>query len=122
MGTLQIDGDTVYLPSDADVSAPSQPWPLDERISLSSYKVIAPLSLLADGPIALALDGLSVNALRVQTNNPITMRITTAAGTTQVIPVDPLAVIVSLTVPITAIDFTRQSGVATEVVVSIGAT
>lgn len=40
-------------------------------------------------------------------------RLTSADGTTQSVPVDPLLAIVSLTVPITAIDLTRVSGAGT---------
>lgn len=51
-------------------------------------------------------------------------RITTTDGATQSIPIDPVGFLVSLSVPVTAIDLTRvaASGVTVRVRVALGAT
>lgn len=117
-GILSLDGSTVYAPSDDGVSAPSIPWPLNKRISLSLEKVVE-LSLTSDAPLAVALDGMTVNFLRVEATGKVDVTVVSADGTA-VIAVDDFLVLGSKSTPYTAITLTRAAGVATSVAVQIG--
>lgn len=94
---------------------------LSERVSLTN-KTVGKYALSADAAVPVELGGLSqVNVLIVKAKGgKVRVRITSADGALQSIPVDTLLVLVDLTVPITAIDLTRVAGVTTSVQVFLG--
>lgn len=119
-GILTVDGSTVYAPNDDSVSAPSIPWPLSKRLSLSLEKVIE-YTLATDAPVSVGLDGMTgVNIIRIEATGKIDVTLTSGDGTAQVIAVDDFLVLGSKSTPYTAIALTRAAGVATSVAVQIG--
>lgn len=96
--------------------------PLEERL-LVGAKVNQQVILAADAPYAPALlvaDGgpfaNGVNVLHVKTvGGKVRVRVTTSDGATQAFPVDSYLCLISESVAITAVDFTRVSGVSTTV-------
>lgn len=75
-----------------------------------------------DGALSVELGGLSaVNVLIVRTlGGKVRVRITSADGAQQSIPVDSLLVLVGQAVPVTAIDLTREPATSTQVQVFLG--
>lgn len=94
---------------------------LDEHLQLGK-KAISELSLDGDAPVTVDLCGMAVAHVVILRTNArhVTARVTSADGTTQSIPVNPLAVIISKNVPVTALDLTRAPGVSTTVNVFLG--
>lgn len=77
--------------------------------------------LSSDSPQTVALGAITnVNVLLLRATGKVRVRITSADGSTQSIPCDPRISIISLSVPITAIDLTRVTGVRTDVAVLLG--
>jgi hypothetical protein len=79
-----------------------------------------------DNPKAVSLGDLPSAAmmfLRVTSGGKVRARVTSADGAIQSVPVDPVGFLVSMSVPITAIDLTRVagSGVTVRVRFSLGA-
>lgn len=101
--------------------APAVGTSFDTRVQLSK-KHVDELSLSADPFQAVSLGGLSgVNVLIVSIpGGRATLRVTSAAGSQQLLPVEELLILCSFTVPLTAIDVQRVAGVATEVQVFLG--
>lgn len=118
-GILSFDGSTVYTPADDGVSAPTIPWPINKRIALSFEKVVE-LALTSDAPVVVALDGMTVNLLRIEATGKVDVTLTSADGSAQVIAVDDFLVLGSKSVAYTAVSLTRAAGVATTVAVQIG--
>ena len=78
-------------------------------------KQVTELDLTSDPVVAVALGG-SIHVLSVRTvGGRANIRITTAGGSTQVVPVDTLVVIVTDGYPITALDVQRETGVNVQV-------
>lgn len=95
--------------------------PFGEDVSLKR-KLVTEMTLLADAPAAVnfgALANAHVIYIRA-TGGKVKARITSADGATQAVPVDPHFSLVSLLVPVTAVDLTRQAGVSTSVSVFLG--
>lgn len=95
--------------------------PLDEGVSLlrslkSEYR------LSADAVQAVGLGPLTnVHVLIVRANGgKVRVRVTSADGVTQAIPVDPLLVLIANDVPITAVDLTRVANIETDVSIFLG--
>lgn len=103
--------------ADAELSAP-----LDEALSLKR-KSLVEMELTADSPAAVSFGGV-VNAhlliVKVLVGSEIRLRLTSAKGALQAIPVDGFIILFSGTTPITAIDVTRTAGVATTVEIVLG--
>lgn len=73
-------------------------------------------TLSTDSPVNVDLSGLSeAHYLTVRSSAKVRVRITSADGNNQAIPVNPFAIIVCSGEPITAIDLTREAGVETTV-------
>jgi hypothetical protein len=89
---------------------------LDERLMLATEQY-SQLALTADTPVALPLGGLtSANALIVKcVGGKVRVRITSADGSQQAVPVDTFLALISASVPMTAVDVTRTPGVQTVV-------
>jgi hypothetical protein len=95
--------------------------PLTESLQLTQ-KHYDTIPLGADAPAAINFGGV-VNAHVVvlkATGGKVRVRATSTDGALQAIPVDDLIIIISRTVPITAIDLTRVAGVLTLVDVFLG--
>ncbi len=94
---------------------------LDERL-LVGAKLNTRFDLLADTALAVPLLAAGGGPFRVGANfilvkcvGKVRVRITTSDGATQAVPVDGCLLLVSSSVYVTAIDFTRVAGVATTV-------
>lgn len=85
-------------------------------------KEVAQYTLTDDNPKTIALGGLTqVHVIMLRASGgKVRVRLTSADGSTQSIPVDPTLHLISLSVPITAIDVTRVTGISTIVNVFIG--
>ena len=95
--------------------------PIDEIVTLSAKKY-DDVNLDVDTPVSVSFGGLaSASVLYVKTEGgKVRVRITTADGAQQSIPVDTMLLLISLAVPITAVDLTRVVGTATIVHVFLG--
>lgn len=102
--------------------SPNVSLSLDETMTLKSTPVVGEYTLSADAIQAVSLGGLAgVNVLVVKaTGGKVKLTLTSADGATQAIPVDGLAVVLSRSVPYTAIALTRVSGTLTTVKVTLG--
>ena len=80
------------------------------------------LRLTGDSAVTLNLGQLStVNFLSIRADGgKVRVRITSADGTSQSIPVDPFLILRCDSVGITAIDITRTAGIDTDVYVVLG--
>jgi hypothetical protein len=87
---------------------------LDERQMLATLQY-SQLTLNADTPVVLPLGGLtSANVVIVKcVGGKIRVRITSADGSQQAVPVDTFLALISASVPMTAVDVTRTPGVQT---------
>ena len=97
------------------------PTPLDERVLLAR-KHYDEISLISDLATAVGMGGIT--SAHVVVIKPVAekvkVRITTSDGATQVIPVEELLVLISLSTPVTAIDLQRDAGTVTSVKVFLG--
>lgn len=94
---------------------------LDESLTLL-HKHQDTLQLTVDSPVVLNFGGVvsaHVVIMRV-TGGKVDARITSADGTAQIVPIDPLLILISKTVPITAISLTRVATVDTTVEIFLG--
>lgn len=108
--------------SGAPSGFPSIDTPLLEQVQLARgpFQVV---TLSSDSVVPVDLCGLTdVNVLVLKvTGSKVRVRITSADGSLQSIPVDSFLVIITETVPITAIDLTRLAGgVETDVRIFLG--
>lgn len=87
---------------------------LDERLMLAT-EVVSQIALTSDTPVVLPLGGLSsINTLIVKcVGGKVRVRITSADGSQQAVPVDTFLALISASVPMTAVDVTRTPGVQT---------
>lgn len=94
---------------------------LSERVTLQN-KTLGLYDLSADAPVAVDFGGLTnVNVLVIKTvGGKARVRVTSTDGSTQAIPVDSLLILHTKSVPITAIDLTREAGIDTTVRVFLG--
>mgnify|MGYP006992523719 CR=1 FL=1 len=96
--------------------------PIDEEMVLVS-KFYDTISLTVDSPVAVPFAGGVTNAHVViikAVGGKVKVRLTSADGAVQSIPVDSFAVLFSRSVPFTAIDLTRIPGTITTVDVFLG--
>ena len=73
-------------------------------------------SLTVDSPVPINFGGIAnANVVMLQPQGgSVTVAITSADGTSQEVPVDTLLIIISKSVPVTAISATRATGVTTQ--------
>jgi hypothetical protein len=120
---LQFTGTLQSTPTDPSASAqPSVLAQIAESLVLKRLSDPGQYDLTADAAVPISLGAIAnVNVLMVKvTGGPVTLRVTSAAGATQSIPVDSFFYVMTGTVPITAIDVTRSPGVETFVDVILG--
>lgn len=100
--------------------APSAVTPLLEQTVLIR-QATATYDLIADAVQTVLLGGMSVNVLAIKTyGGKIRVRLTSADGSAQALPVDSLLVLMAQSVPFTAVDIMRAPGVHTIVNVFLG--
>lgn len=94
--------------------------PINESVILAQ-KNFDDYRLLVDTPIAVAFGGVTnAHVVVVFTDRKIRVRLTSADGAAQAVPVDGYLTIISDAVPFTAIDLTRVAAQETRVKVFIG--
>jgi hypothetical protein len=114
MTTLAFQGTTLALPDGSiyrrfDYRVPCSPDPTERVITLTS-----------DSAFAVNLDGMTeIHALDLESDSPVTVVLTSTAGTAQSVPVESMR-IVSRAVPFTAISLVRVAGQATTVRLILG--
>lgn len=89
---------------------------------LIKTKTVGSYLLTADGPVDISFGSLSAAHVVVlsTTGGKVTARLTSADGSQQSVPVDPLGIVISQSAPFTAIDVERTTGVETTVRVFLG--
>ncbi len=123
--------DTFKLHGDISVGAgscgsssgsPTVVMQIEETVSLKGVPMISEYELTADPAVAVAFGGLASASVVVikSVGGKVRVRLTSADGSAQSIPVDSLAIILSDTVPFSAIDLTRVTGTLTTVKVTLG--
>lgn len=119
---FRLDGSYQTQPTSGNLSGnPEVDALISERVGLRN-KAIAVYQLTADAPVSVSLAGMAgVNVLMLKTvGGKVRVRFTSADGVQQAIPVDSFLALINLSVPITAIDLTRQPATATTVQVFLG--
>lgn len=93
----------------------------DERMTLD-HSLATSFELTADAPVNVPFGALDlVNVVYVRcVGGKVRLRVTSADGTSQSLPVDPYCVILSASVGITALDVTRVAATPTTVTILIG--
>lgn len=87
--------------------------PLDEVLVLKRKQVLT-LELDTDSPESVAFGDLAgAHVVVIRSSAKVRVRYTSSDGAAQAVPVDPLEVRISQTVPVTALDLTRVSGAGT---------
>lgn len=77
--------------------------------------------LTADPAVTVEFDSMTrAEVVIVRCSSKVTVTVTSADGSAQVFPADPLALIISKTVPYTAVTLTRVAGTETTCQVFIG--
>lgn len=97
--------------------------PLDERWSLVR-DAQQEYTLSADAFVSVALGGISrATVLVVQVDSPCTLRLTSGAGSQQLVPVSDFAILTAkAAVGFTAIDIQRTPGISTVATIYLGET
>lgn len=122
--TLLLDGQLSINPSPAaacssgvDLGTTVQ---LSESMSINA-KLATAFTLSADAPFPIDLTATpNVNALYIEADSKVKLTVTTADGAAQLIPVDPIMIWFSGTVPITALSLTRLASTTTNVKLILG--
>lgn len=111
-----------YPASGAPSGDPVVSAPIDERLMLS-LDLASEMLLTTDAPVALPFGGLPNAAVVIvkAVGGPVLLRLTSAEGTQQRVPVDSFAVLTASAVPYTAVDVTRTPGAQTTVRFFLGA-
>ncbi len=96
--------------------------PINEIIQLTN-KVVDSIDLTVDTPVAVGFGGVTnanIVILKSTGGVKVIARLTSADGTLQSVPFDTFLILMSMDVPITAIDLTRLPATATTVRVFLG--
>ncbi len=120
--TFRITGQWSTSPILGTSSAiPAFDAPIDEIVQIIR-KNTDDLTLTVDTPVVVSLGGLTnVHVLVIKTiGGKIQLRVTSADGSTQAFPVDTFLMLITQSVPITAIDVTRVANTETQVHVFMG--
>lgn len=121
--TVKIHGELSAGPDSCSGSSgsPALLVQLDEAISVKGVPNTSEYELSSDSPQSVAFGGLaSASVVLIKaTGGKVRVRLTSADGTSQAIPVDSLLLILSESVAYTAIDLTRVSGTLTTVAVTL---
>ena len=101
--------------------APNVDAPLDESMVITK-KTEYDVDLTVDAPVAVQFGGVvNAHVIIVKTiGGKVKVRLTSADGAQQSVPVDSTIILISQSVPITAIDLTRVPATPTQVRVYLG--
>jgi hypothetical protein len=119
---FRLQGSYELVPLSAPASfAQSVVAPITEAKTLAD-KASTDIVLSADAPVPIPFGSLpSANVVILKsTGGKVTARLTSADGSAQSIPFDTYFILMSDSVPITAIDLTRVAGIPTTVRIFIG--
>lgn len=119
---FRLEGSYQTQPTSGNLSGnPSVDALISERVGIKN-KAIAVYNLTSDSPVSVSLAGMSgINVLMLKTvGGKVRVRLTSADGAQQAIPVDSFIALIDLTVPITAIDLTRNPATSTTVQLFLG--
>ena len=109
--------------ADATSGDPDASASFEELLYLSDAVVSARYTLAADAPQSVSFGGLSnASAVILKSTGKVTVKITSADGTSQAVPVDSYLALLCQSVPVTAIDLVRVPGVSVTVKVFLGQT
>lgn len=115
--TFRLDGRVTVTPSPAVADRAFQAdvsFPVLQTFAVTD-KHTDVVDLIADAPVVLPLGGLeNVHVLALRSDQPVTLSITTAKGTSQLLPLDSI-IWVSKIYPILSASLVRDTGVATRV-------
>lgn len=120
--TFTLSGSYETHPTTGSPSAvPNVVAPVSEVVQLEN-KSVQFFVLDADAPVSVQFPaGFTCNVLVVKAQGgKARVRLTSADGSSQAVPVDTFLALISQTVGITAIDLTREPGVLTQVQVFLG--
>lgn len=120
--TLSLVGQLSINPSPASAADPdlSTVVMLQEALSITAKQS---MTFVVPGDAAFSIDLTAtpnVNMIYIDASSKVMLTITTADGAAQVIPVDPMMLWFSATVPITALSITRVTGTDTTVRLILG--
>ena len=94
---------------------------INETVMLALKNGQDDYTLTGDAPVAVAFGGVTdANVVVIFTDRKIRVRLTSADGAAQAVPVDGMAILISKSVPFTAIDLTRVPAQETRVKVFVG--
>lgn len=123
--TFKLHGDISAGPS-CSGGSPSG-WPnvvmaLDESLALDGAPMVVEYELTSDAVQAVSFGGLADASVVVikSIGGKVRARLTSADGATQAIAVDTFALLISESVPYTALDLMRVAGTETQVKVLLG--
>jgi len=109
-----------FLASSPDGSGPNDAELLEQILPLRR-RLLTTLELSADAPVSIPLGNLAgAHYVWIEADHKVRVRLTSTDGATQALPADPLALVISQSVPITALDVTRNAGIFTIVKVFLG--
>lgn len=119
-GTLDVQPPAASFSPSGDFNFHAQ---LEESLSLT-LKHVTTVSLTSDSALSVSLGDLPsahVLFLRLQSGTgPVLAQITTSAGASQIVPVDPFFLLIASGAPVTAFTLQRAPGIATVVEVLLG--
>lgn len=120
--TLVLNGQLSVTPSPACGCDPSLATIIQLAESMSiAAKLATAFVVPSDAAFPIDLTTVpAVNVLFISVTAKVMLTITTADGTAQTIPVDPLMILFTSSVPITALSITRVSGTDTTVSLVLG--
>jgi len=120
--TLELEGSLSLKPP---VGSPSgQPMTLmsySEKVPLER-QLTTNMTLTSDSAASVSLGTLTgVNCLSIRAvGGKVRLRVTSADGSLQALPVDPIVILRCDSADITALDVTREAGIETEVFIVLG--
>jgi hypothetical protein len=114
--SFKLNGSYQALPLAAPLSfAPTVTANIDEALTLNA-KQISEMTLNADAPAAVAFGGVTnAHIVILKADNKVKALITSADGAAQAVPFDTYWILMSESVPVTAITLTRVPGTVTTV-------
>lgn len=99
---------------------PSIDATISEQMALQA-KFVANLDLTVDTPVAVPFGTVgNAHVVVLKATGKVSARLTSADGSTQVVPFDTVLIVMCQSVPFTAIDLTRVAATATVVRVFLG--
>jgi len=121
---FKIQGQWSTSPQDGGLlmsgAAPIGPTPINESVTLDE-KDLNSIKLSGDGAVAVPFGSVAnAHVVVIQSDRKVMVRLTSADGATQAIPVDGYLQLISRSVPFTAIDLTRVPATLTNVSVFLG--